>query len=244
MKRSLVPWMAAAVVALAVLGGFWFRSSPGSNALRAREIATWHLADYLAKTAGVRRPLVVGNPFTQWPNLPQEMQQMETVSQRGLARGFGPQIVPATAFPKLKPGARENPRSIPIDPQTTTPLSYLVAPDAFDELAETHPDCDVMVSLIGLPAALDQVACWRKPGAPAFALLLPDLRMVGNPQAVQAAMQRGKLLALVLPHPNAPSSDVAVGNDWNDEFAKRFLLVTANNVEQLIQTYPDLFSPP
>ncbi|MBN2507660.1 MAG: hypothetical protein JXQ71_13290 [Verrucomicrobia bacterium] len=245
MKRSHALWSLLALAALAVAAWLGWRASPASNALRSREIATRalarHLAPSVSTSSGARRVLVIGNPFTQWPNLPPEMRDTESASWRGLELGFGPGAALVAGFPRLKPGARENPRSIPIDPVTTTPLSYLVAPDAFDELADAHADCDLIVSLIGLPAQLGEVACWRKPGPPAFALVLPDLRMVGGRQALREAMQRGKLLAFVLPHPQAPPSDVPPRRDWQAEFARRYVLVTADNVAERMQSHPHLF---
>ena len=120
-------------------------------------------------------------------------------------------------------------------------MSFLVAEDSFDRLVREHPDCDVIVSLIGLPAELERVSAWRTPGPPRFALLLPDLRLLGNAAALGEALKSGKLAAFVLNKPGAPEADVPVGKNVAKEFARRFLLVTAENFEEVARTYPQLF---
>jgi len=54
-------------------------------------------------------------------------------------------------------------------------------------------------------------------------------------------MKSGKLAAFVLARPGAPGDDATPGRDWKAEFGKRFLLVTAENVEQVMQAHPRLF---
>ena len=70
---------------------------------------------------------------------------------------------------------------------------------------------------------------------------LPDFRGIADALTVIKAVKSGKLVAFVLPKPGAPGSDAAVGKDWKAEFARRFVLVTAANVEQIVATSPSLF---
>ncbi len=242
MKRVIVPLM----LALALLAGlgFWlfWRHAPKANALRAREVAMRMLAQSLASAQAGRRVLVLSNPFTQRKGTPGDIVATEEAGVRGLRAGLGPNIaLEAVAFPELKAEAQQNPRAVFIDPETTTPLSYLVAEDAFDKLAGEHPDCDIIVSLIGLPADLGRVQCWQTNGPPKFALLLPDLRIIGDREAVMRAVKSGKLAAFVLNKPGAPDSNALVGGDFAKEFEKRFVLVTAENIDRVTQTYTNLF---
>jgi hypothetical protein len=232
-------------VALVAAGfGVWFflKADPQGNALRVREIATRGLAEHLARTHSGESALIVSNPFTQARGTAKSIVEAEQAGIRGLREGFGQSIpVAAVAFPELKPEARENPRALLGDVETTTPLSYLVEPEAFDQLARKHAKCEIIVSLIGLPLEVARCEAWKAVGTPRFALLLPDLKVIGDVEAVKAAVKSGKLAAFVLARPGAPGDDTAPGRDWKAEFEKRFLLVTAENVEQVMQAHPGLF---
>jgi hypothetical protein len=224
--------------------GLWFflKPDPQGNALRAREVATRGLAEYLARTHSGQRALVVSNPFTQRPGTAKGIVLMEAAGIRGLREGFAGKVtIGAVAFPELRPGAYENPRAQITDAETTTPLSYLVATDGFDKLARQHADCGLLVSLVGLPAELGECESWKRPGVPQFALLLPDFRVLGDAAAVQGALKSGKLAAFVLRKPGAPDDGATPGKDFKTEFEKRFLLVTVENVDQVQQSYPGLF---
>ncbi len=242
MKRHTLALALLAVVLAVVAGRFLLRSHPRQHALHAREMAARGLAEYLARSQSGQRALVMSNPFIHRAGTDRQIIETEEAGVRGLRAGFGNQVtLGAIVLAELKPGALEDPRSVTIDPETTTPLSYLVAPDAFDQAARAHPDCGLIVSLIGLPAELGRCEAWRAPGAPSFALLLPDLRMVGDTAAVAQAMKSGKLLAFVLHKPGGPGDDTPAGSDFEAEFAKRFVLVTRENVEQVIREHPGLF---
>jgi hypothetical protein len=242
MNRSVVPL----ILLVAVLAGgaywFWSKNDPPKNALRVREIATRGLAEYLAKRWPGQRLLVVSNPFTQHPGVARSIVEMEEAGLRGLREGCDNRLVLETvAFPELREDALKNPRALVMGTETTTPLSYLVAEDAFDKLVKANPRCELLVSLIGLPEDLDQTQCWQSNAPPRFALLLPDLRMIGDASAVREAMKRGKLAAFVLDKPGAPSAQSPPGRDAAAEFEKRFVLVTADNIDPLIQNSPQLF---
>ena len=241
MKRAWPIWL------LALLGvglGVWlfFRPSPQEAALHTRELATRGLAEYLASRFGGQRALVISNPFTQRPGFPEGVYAQEKAGIRGLERGFEGKItLAAVVFPELKPEARDDPRAVPVDPASPTPLSYLVAEGAFDKLVQAHPGCGLVVSLIGLPVDLRRVEAWRSSSPVRFALLLPDLRMIGDAAAVREAVRSGKLAAFVLPKPNAPAEQTGLSGDFKKDFDQRFILVTPENVDQEMQAHPQLF---
>jgi hypothetical protein len=229
------------IVALVALGLlpvlawlFLIRRPPEQQgALAARELAT--------RAIEAKRVLVIANPFTQLGKLPRKMRDMEEAGLLGVKAGVGGRIQVQTVWPELKPGVAENPRAVFIDPETTTPLSYLVTTDAFDKLTQQHADCDVIVSLIGLPADLARVECWQKAGGPKFALLLPDLRIIGDRAAIRHSFDFGKLVAFVAARPDAPTAPPAASPDWHAEFERRFVLVKRENLEAMIRNFPKLF---
>lgn len=237
MKRAAFILVLAAAVA--VIGFRFFKNDPRDNALDAREVATHRLAEYLAQNYSGQRALLISNPFTENDATAKEIVAMEKAGIAGVRKGLGDKVtLEAIAYPELKPEARANPRAVFIDGETTTPLSYLVAPNSFDKLLAKHPNCDLMISLVGLPAALKDTQCWQDQ-KPKFALLLPDLRFVGNPAAVKRAVQSGKLVAFVLPKPGVPDSRAPLKGPG--DFDQRFILVTRENIDRVVVDYPQLF---
>jgi hypothetical protein len=242
MNRRLLLLAGCVVLAIGLGVALLGRRGPHRDALQVRELATRGLAEHLARSFSGHRALVISNPYTQQSGLPGKMREMEDAGLRGLKQGFGTKVnIAAVAFPELKPEAKENPRAVFIDPETTTPLSFLVTEDAFDKLARQHPDCDLLVSLIGLPANLQRVQCWQAQPGPKFALLLPDLRVIGNNAAIRQALDGGRLAAFVMARPGAPETQPAADGEFAAEFEKRFVLVTRENVDQVMRTYPQLF---
>ncbi len=240
-------WVAVGVaVAVGVVAGWWgwrmHRDSPEGTSVRERELATWGLGEYLGREFPGRRVLVLGNPFTQREGVDRGVLEMEQAGLRGLRRGCGNRVaVEAEAFPELRPDAGTNPRAYFIDPETTTPLSYLVAPEGFEGAVRAHGACELVVSLIGLPVGIGEMACWRSDGPPRFALLAPDLRMVGGVEAVREAFRRGKLVACVLARPDAPGAGAPLRGEDAAEFARRFVLLTRDNFGEVERLYPGLF---
>lgn len=241
-SRAALIWTASA---LAIALGAWLyhRTSKAAprGAMSHRELATRFLAQYIEAHYSGKPVLVVSNPFTQKAGRDPQIYAFEEAGLSGLRKGFGKATPMKVVFPDVRPEFLKNPRSVQVDPRTTTPLSFLVAENAFDKLAKENPECDLIVSLIGLPVNLAQVEIWRKPDVPKFALLLPDWRFLGSQQAIQGAVKSGKIVAAILNKPGAPPETVFSGGDDKTEFDKRFLLVTAENIDNLMRSHPQLF---
>ena len=223
-----------------VTAGLWYllRDKPRDYALTARALAMRRLGEHLAQKFPGQRALLISNPFTENANTASDIVATEKAGIDGFKKGMGDKLVlEAVAFPELKPEARTNPRAVFIDGETTTPLSFLVSADAFDKLAGQHPQAGLFVSLIGLPANVKELRCWQDE-KPKFALLLPDLRFVGNAAAVKQSLQKGKIATMVLQKPGAPSLHRGVSQT---DFDQLFILVTAENIERTMIDYPQLF---
>jgi hypothetical protein len=235
------------VILLALIGALAWRflrpeeAKARSRAVQHRELALRVMAEYLAGQAANQQALVLSNPFSRKPGQKAEVYAFETAGVEGLKQGWGDKVrLLAVAFPELNPAYADNPAAAPIDPRSTTPLSFLTTPDAWDRLAQQHPQADLWISLIGLPLSLQSLEVWRQP-KPRFALLLPDLRMIGDQAAVLEAFRRGKLAAVVLNRPGAPAEQAAPERDYRAEFERRFLLLTTENLPTVLQLYPQLF---
>jgi hypothetical protein len=218
----------------ALLGGGCSQSAPESD----RAVATRVLAEYLAKVVQPKAVLVISNPFTQQSGRSPEVYAFEKAGVEGLKEGFGAKIPVTVAFPKLKEEVLRDPGSVAVDPQTTTPLSFLVAENSFSEVIRQNPNCDVVVSLIGLPVNLAAMKEWSQPQGPKFALLLPDWRMIGGRDEIVRAFKGKKLIAAVA---NKPGASDTPARDDKEQFENRFLLVTVENVEGLLRDFPAVF---
>jgi hypothetical protein len=222
------------IVAVVVLAGgvfLWFRWR--SPAVSERAYATQLLGEYLKNAAKPKGVLVLGNPFIDRPNRPAEVVQFEKAGIAGLQAGLAGAPL-KTVHPQIKPSVLADPSSIQIDPNSPTPLSFMIESSAFDEVIKANPDCDVVVSLIGLPVNLSSMDAWTHPGPPKFALLLPDWRMIGDPSAIEKAFSSGKLVAAVVTRPDATAAT---------DPKQRYEIVNASNVVEMIRRSPSLFGP-
>lgn len=237
-RRPFV-WLIPIAALVSLLGWFIF-ARKGTPGLSDRELATQIMAEHLRAVLKPKAVLVISNPFPQLPGRPAEVYEFERAGVAGLRRGFGPQVELKVVFPKLKAEVLNDPGSVPIDPKTTTPLSFLVSAEAFEATIRENPNCEVVISLIGLPVSLDRVEAWSKAPPPRFALLLPDCRMIGDLTAVQTAFTSGKVAAAVLRKPETPARKAGSGN-YQQQFEDRFLLVTTENASALLSKHPRLF---
>ncbi|MBI3417852.1 MAG: hypothetical protein HY043_21375 [Verrucomicrobia bacterium] len=239
-RNLLLIGVVLGLVALALV--FFPRNTSRRNALASRALATQVLAEYLAGKFPGQRALIVANPFTVQRGRRAEVYQFEQAGIDGLRRGFGKDVqLVGVAFPELRREVLENPASIQLPVPTTTPLSYLVAENSFDILMKQNPSTEIIVSLIGLPNGVTETELWKNPKMPKLGLLLPDWRVLGDPQLVTQAIRSGKIAAAVLNKPGAPAENAPPGNDSRAAFAERFLLVTADSLDDLLRQYPKLF---
>jgi hypothetical protein len=210
--------------AIAALGFLFLtrQASPKNAALGARQQAMEMLGARIAKLCPNCKVLVLSNPFIKDSGYLNEKNQYERAGLRGLRKGLGGRSPVTVVFPEIRPEYVANPQSFVIPPDSRTPLSFLMQPASVDQLADAHPECNVIVSLIGLPAGVDRLKIWNEKDPRSFALLLPDLRMLGSPANATAAFQRGKLLAAVVE--DLQSADP--------------LIVTSENVVEVLQRQP------
>jgi hypothetical protein len=74
-----------------------------------------------------------------------------------------------------------------------------------------------------------------------FGLLLPDWRLLGDTEFLRRAFKSGKIAAAVIDKPGAPPDEVPDTGDLKAEFERRFILVTAENIDEVLKSYPRLF---
>ncbi len=174
-----------------------------SEALARRAAATELLGREVARAHPGGDVLVLANPFARHASPREATVQFEQAALRGLRRGLGSSITVTVVWPEVPPEIAAHPESVALPPNTRTPLSFLIRPESVDTLAQAHPRARTLVSLIGLPAGVEKLAVWRDDPPRGFALLLPDLRVLGDPARALEAFERGRLLATVVEEPGS-----------------------------------------
>jgi hypothetical protein len=222
--------------------GYYFYNRPRVEADQLRSLATWGLADYLAEHYADSRVLILANPFATRENMDQAVVDQEQAGIQGLRDGFRDEMVSVeVVYPTLLPDAYASPQSLIPDSSVTTPISFLLAPNALASLRTEHPDHDLWVSLIGLPVGISEQEIWKTGKGPKFALLLPDLRVIGNPAEIRSAVRAGKLAAFVLTRQGQMFDTQSMNENRREEFDKRYILVSSENVDKVMEDYPELF---
>lgn len=234
------------ILSLAGAGcAFWLMQIGGNDtqksALRHRETAARVLAEYIADHNPGDSVIVASNPFTKTAGRDPGIYLFNEAGIDGLNKGFPADTSLVNEFPELRHEALVNPGAVYVNPQTTTPLSFLVAEDSFDQLAGKFPNYKVIVSLIGIPVGFQKSEIWRNGKGPKLALLFPDWRVLGKTQTVQSAFNSGRIIAAVMNKPGAPLEVDSHSSDYKKEFSKRFLLLTPQNIGSVIQAHPELF---
>ena len=224
-KRIIALTCGTALVAVAALGAILVlrsTSGPKRAALATREQAMEALGTCIAKLGPQCKVLVLCNPFTKAAGYLDDTSRYERSAVRGLRKGLGRHIPLTEVIPEIRPEYFNDRQSLILLPDCRTPLSFAIQPASVDHLAEEHPECSVIVSLIGLPAGVETLKVWSDKDPRCFALLDPDLRVLGPPAAVVEGFRHGKLLAIV-------TQDADSGN---------LLIVTRDNVEAVLERQP------
>lgn len=216
--------LAAGLLVAVALGVFLLLRPSGAEgaALDVREKQLQKLGAALAAARPGCHVLVLSNPFARGSTLPNERSRFENAGVRGLREGLGKKSTVQVVFPEIRPEHFSNPGSIVIPPDSRNPLSFLMQPASVEALARAHPECQVIVTLIGLPVGVDQLSLWDEKDPHAFALLLPDLRLLGPPEKTLEAFRRGKILAAVADVPGSSEP----------------LLITPDNAADILQRHP------
>jgi len=117
------------------------------------------------------------------------------------------------------------------------PIEEMMTAKDFDKVLEAHPDCKMVISMIGLPrdAANLKVLKMSKDKRPKIALLGGDIH------AMKGAIAAGVVVAAVSYKPGVKYTEDAAPKDPKAAFDQRYLLVNPENVMQLSTEYKGLF---
>lgn len=200
------------------------------NELEYLRIKTEALGRHLAQKFAGSKALVLIDP-------PSSLNRERTAALlEGLKRGFNGRVsIGSEAFPQRPAsagGASDDGGPRPESEGVSQPMDYWLTREEFDSLVEKHLEtCDLVVSMIGVPADAEKMRLWSLPDRPKVALAsgsVFELRhLIGN----------GSIVAAVAFSPEAVFSNERPPADVNEAFKRRFLLLTTENVEGLADKF-------
>ena len=219
------PWLAGGllVVAAFVLWDAFLKPPPEmSEAVELRARALHSLGDHLLSEIEGDRVLILSNPYAKTASSSSKTRRFEDAAIRGLEDSLAGSKELVVAYPAIQPKYREHPEKASIPTDSSTPLSFIMEPDAIDRLVAEHTECALVISLVGLPLGVEESESWKSELP--FALLQPDLRVLGAKGKTRDAFQRKKILAAVVTDRNNPDpvlvTDANIGDvlssnsDW------------------------------
>ncbi len=107
----------------------------------------------------------------------------------------------------------------------------------FNQLAKKIPDdADLVVLLTEFPYELEKISLWSKKPRPKVAGIVNSI-----PPKLDAAIEAGYITAVVLPKYDGDFTSKDIPDDIDERFDRRFLLVTAENIKDIVAKYPQLF---
>jgi hypothetical protein len=116
-------------------------------------------------------------------------------------------------------------------------LRKLMSVFEFDNLLSKHKDCDLIISLIGLPDDMKDLEIWSRRPPPVVALLNGDIKYIAK------AIRRKRIVAAIIYKPNLKINREAPPDDSLKTFNERFIMITPDNIDEVIKNkeYSKLF---
>ena len=131
--------------------------------------------------------------------------------------------------------------TLPVD--STKPINpdsnrFILSGHAFNQMLALNPECDLVLSLIGLPSDWQKMHLWRMPSKER-----PNLVVAfGNVSQFKKEIQKGLISAYLTSQRNqVATKEKSIPSDLKKAFDQRFCLVDKTNVNQISKKFPDLF---
>jgi len=211
-------------------------SSSGSSNVEMQylRVSTEKLGKYVAEKFPNSKILIIHEPSST------SGQERRDALINGLKEGLGAAgTVVATDEPEIPASLKANMGSggPGQEGEMMAPMEMWYTAKAFDALVEKHKDCDMVVTLIGLPP---QEAARLK-----FWKMKPRPKLViagGSIYEYKAAFAQQLINAAVAYNPAAVYDSNKPPSDLDEAFNKRYVLVTPETVAQDASKYAGLFA--
>lgn len=222
----LVIIMVCMVVILTYTLGDWETERLIANELKYAKAASIVMGRNLAEMYPGSRALVVVNKG--WD----KNQRFKNLID-GLKEGVGDKLeIVNIDYPKIPPP----PKTDPNEPDEMFMMEEMMKAEHFDKLFEKNRDCNLIISMIGLPYDVGEMQLWSMPKEtrPQMALLFADVHNLKN------AIRAGYIIALSY-KPGVKFSEEDAPDDPQKAFDKRYIIITPKNVMELDEKYPGFF---
>jgi hypothetical protein len=165
-----------------------------------------------------------------------EGDKMTDALAAGLEKGLGAKVEQMELKPELPPAmAPAGAEAPPVDLAMLPPEVWFTAAAMDKALDAATGKYEVVVSCLGLPMDFKAMHFWQKPNRPKLALAQGDIYQL------RPAIEDGTIVAAVTANPKAEYDQSRPPSNLEAAFAKRFILVTTENVKEIVAQYPDLF---
>ncbi|OGV34418.1 MAG: hypothetical protein A2020_05085 [Lentisphaerae bacterium GWF2_45_14] len=189
-----------------------------ANEMKFAKAASIILGRDLAKRYPGRKALIVVEKNYEKSNRQKEMIE-------GLKDGMGSKIeIGAMDYVKVPiPEGVKNPEEIEM-----MPMWEMMRAEHFDNLLKEHPECNLVISLIGLPYDVGEMSIWTmdENTRPKVALLFADVH------ALKRAIDADYLIALTY-KPGVKFSEDPAPKDPQKAFDQRYIILTKDNVKSV-----------
>ena len=157
-------------------------------------------------------------------------------SLEGLREGLGRKVKIA-AIDSPIPTQSKKKETTKIFPERMLYLSRKMEADNFDQVIEKYPECNLIISLIGLP---------KDPHKMSILNIMPEKRaklaiLSSNISMLKDRISQGDISAAVINRPGYIPGNEIIPKDIESAFDKRFLLVTPDNVKLVASEHPSIF---
>ncbi|MFA6292909.1 MAG: hypothetical protein WC637_14060 [Victivallales bacterium] len=204
---------------------------PVSEELFYSRVSGVMLGRYLARTAPGSNALIITYDRNSENSL-------LDASMDGIREGLGGKVRIAAIDSPIKPAPLKASEKTKISPEKMLYLSRKVQSNNLDQVIARHPECNLVISLIGLPKDANKMLIFTiKPEKrPKLALLSSNISMMKD------RIAQGDINVAIINRPDYIPGKNKIPKDIELAFDKRFLVVTPDSVKAVASDYPSLFT--
>ncbi|MFA6567538.1 MAG: hypothetical protein WCS96_04940 [Victivallales bacterium] len=117
------------------------------------------------------------------------------------------------------------------------PMNEMLKARDYNDVINKYPDCNLIVSFIGLPMDVEDLQVWSMPPE-----TRPKLGLINCAyHNLKNAIQTGAVIAVVGINPSAKFDEQPAPKDPKAAFDRRYILITPENVVKIADTYKNMF---
>ena len=195
---------------------------------RYLEAAAEFLGTYIATNHPGSRILLIRDPIT--PDNERRYRRMTELLKRGLAERASIDSSDSPMHGRVSALSENESISDEDDPFTAVALDLTI---------ERHSNCNLVISLIGLPPDYRDMRFWELPSEKRPKLII----LFGNPHRLKNAIETGYISAIITFNPKFENDlERDLPRSAMERFFQRFLLINRENIHFITKDNPRLFA--